>query len=97
MKKSLTRFGVARALAAFMMAGALAVAGAATLAQQFPDECQHCVDDFNDAMDICNGRGRGRRACRTEALEIARQCRAEVEAELGDGFCSGPGRGRGRP
>ena len=58
---------------ASLMAGALAVAGATTLAQRpKPDaDCQKCVDDYHVAVEDCKilHKGPDRRAC---VLEVNR-------------------------
>ena len=63
---------------ASLMAGALAVAGATTLAQP-PEQdpaCQECVDKYHDDVGICKEteKGRARRECVLDAEVEALKC-----------------------
>jgi len=72
---------------ASLLAGALAVAGATTLAQPRPEECDECIDAFDAAMELCNGRDR--RECRTRAFAELQVCLANAPDA-----CSSPRKGR---
>ena len=74
---------------ASLLAGALAVAGATTLAQpsKQPQVCLDCYDTYNSAVEDCEFQpGRTRTKCISDAADDALEC-------LADALC-GPRRGR---
>ncbi len=72
---------------ASLMAGALAVAGATTLAQP-PEQnsfCQECVNTYHDTVEDCkrDHKGPDRRACIQMVEDVALECLKLAGCPLG--------------